>query len=164
MPTIKQVTLQPGEFHFSQGLVKINTLLGSCVAITLWHPQKHLGGMCHYMLPCSSPSKNLELGFFADGAILMFLNEIKKHHTHPRDYQVKLFGGSNMIHQPNSKHHYFNIAEKNITAGISLLATHGFNLQNMDLGGSVHRKVSLELWNGDVWVKHGDIEVSRETL
>jgi chemotaxis receptor (MCP) glutamine deamidase CheD len=44
----------------------------------------------------------------------MFLKEIKKYHTHPRDYQVKLFGGSNMLHQLNSNHHYLNVAEKTL--------------------------------------------------
>jgi chemotaxis protein CheD len=159
----KHITLQPGEFHFSRDNVRVHTLLGSCVAITLWHPQKHIGGMCHYMLPCSGPSKRLELGFFADGAISMFLKEIKKHHTHPRDYQVKLFGGSNMLRQLNSNHHYLNVAEKNIAAGLNLLAKHGFNVQNMDLGGSTHRQVYLELWNGDVWVKYGEKGTNRET-
>jgi chemotaxis protein CheD len=164
VPTYKQVTLQPGEFHFSQGKMRINTLLGSCVAITLWHPKKHLGGMCHYMLPCSGPSKRQELGFFADGAISMFLKEIKKYHTHPRDYQVKLFGGSNMLQQLNSNHHYLNVAEKNIAAGLKLLSKHGFHVKDMDLGGYVHRQVYLELWNGDVWVKYGELETTREAL
>ncbi|WP_434937674.1 hypothetical protein ACRWQN_10765 [Shewanella sp. HL-SH8] len=160
----KSITLQPGEFHFNQGKVKINTLLGSCVAITLWHPEKHLGGMCHYMLPCCGTSKRLDVGFFADGAISLFLKEIRKYKTLPQDYHVKLFGGSNMLQQLNFNHHFLNVAEKNIDAGLKLLAVNGFNVQNMDLGGSVHRQVYLELWNGDVWVKYGERDLTREAL
>jgi chemotaxis protein CheD len=160
----KQVTLQPGEFYFNKGMIKINTLLGSCVAITLWHPDKHLGGMCHYMLPYSRSSNRLEIGFFADGAISMFLKAIKKHQTLPHEYQVKLFGGSNMLHQLNSDHQYLNVAKKNIVAGLKLLEKHGFNVQNMDLGGSVHRQIYIELWNGDVWVKYGELDLTREVL
>jgi chemotaxis protein CheD len=160
----KSITLQPGEFHFNQGKVKINTLLGSCVAITLWHPEKLLGGMCHYMLPCCGGSRKLDIGFFADGAISLFLKEIKKYKTLPQDYHVKLFGGSNMLQQLNFNHHFLNVAEKNIDAGLKLLAVNGFNVQNMDLGGSVHRQVYLELWNGDVWVKYGERDLTREAL
>jgi hypothetical protein len=29
----------------------LRTLLGSCVAITLWHPTRRIGGMCHFLLP-----------------------------------------------------------------------------------------------------------------
>ena len=45
------VFLQPGDFYFGEAGTRIRTLLGSCVAITLWHPILHIGGMCHIMLP-----------------------------------------------------------------------------------------------------------------
>ena len=45
------VFLQPGEFYFGEEKTRIRTLLGSCVAVTLWHPKLRIGGMCHYMLP-----------------------------------------------------------------------------------------------------------------
>ncbi|WP_226415428.1 hypothetical protein [Shewanella glacialimarina] len=94
----------------------------------------------------------------------MFLKVIKKHQTLPHEYQVKLFGGSNMLHQLNSDHQYLNVAEKNITAGLTLHKKHGFNVQNMDFGGSVHRQVYLELLNGDVWVKYGECDLTRVSL
>ena len=50
-PNKNDVFLLPGEFHFGDQDDRIITLLGSCVAITLWHPEKRIGGMCHYMLP-----------------------------------------------------------------------------------------------------------------
>ena len=43
--------LQPGELIFGRGRGTIQTLLGSCVAVTLWHPQRRLSGMCHFVLP-----------------------------------------------------------------------------------------------------------------
>ena len=48
---ILEIFLQPGEFYFGEGKTRVRTLLGSCVAITLWHPRLHLGGMSHYVLP-----------------------------------------------------------------------------------------------------------------
>ena len=48
---VKIVVLSAGDFHFGSGQTRISTLLGSCVSITLWHPRKHIGGMCHYLLP-----------------------------------------------------------------------------------------------------------------
>ena len=48
--TINAVVLRPGDFYFGGGRTRISTLLGSCVSITLWHPQRHVGGMCHYLL------------------------------------------------------------------------------------------------------------------
>jgi hypothetical protein len=45
------IFLQPGEFYFGDHETRIRTLLGSCVAITMWHPRLRIGGMCHYLLP-----------------------------------------------------------------------------------------------------------------
>src|SRR5664279_3361231 len=45
------VKLMPGEWHFGPQALTLSTLLGSCVAVTLWHPGRRIGGMCHYLLP-----------------------------------------------------------------------------------------------------------------
>lgn len=45
------IFLQPGEFYFGDRETRLRTILGSCVAITLWHPRLRIGGMCHYLLP-----------------------------------------------------------------------------------------------------------------
>ncbi len=46
-----EVFLQPGELYFGDGRTRVRTLLGSCVAIAVWHPRLRIGGLCHYMLP-----------------------------------------------------------------------------------------------------------------
>src|SRR5690606_5865574 len=51
-----EVNLLPGALWFGTGDVRLHTLLGSCVAITLWHPRYRYGGMCHFMLPGRSRS------------------------------------------------------------------------------------------------------------
>jgi len=43
--------LMPGELHFGGEVQSLKTLLGSCVALTLWHPKRRIGGMCHFLLP-----------------------------------------------------------------------------------------------------------------
>jgi chemotaxis protein CheD len=43
--------IMPGQWHFGPEQITVKTLLGSCVALTLWHPQRRIGGMCHYLLP-----------------------------------------------------------------------------------------------------------------
>lgn len=112
--------------------------------------------MCHYLLPIRGQNRRLNRGFFADDAIQLFLDELKKVHTRPQQYVVKLFGGGNMfdylLKQTNSP----NVSEKNISSGLMLLKSHGFTVQASDVGGFGHRKIYLELWNGDVWVQRGN--------
>jgi hypothetical protein len=47
----QQVILMPGQMSFSTANAQLRTLLGSCVAITVWHPGRRIGGMCHFLLP-----------------------------------------------------------------------------------------------------------------
>lgn len=155
MPVIQEVNLAPGDFYFGQGNTRIHTLLGSCVAITMWHPVLHLGGMCHYLLPNRGNNKRLGQGYFADEAIKLFLDAALSARTRPRDYEVKVFGGGNMFRLEESADHQFNVSRRNIQSGVALLEQHGFNINKRDVGGAFHRKIFLELWNGDVWLQRG---------
>ncbi|MFM2120003.1 MAG: hypothetical protein RL722_1471, partial [Pseudomonadota bacterium] len=50
----EELLILPGQLWFGPGGERapvLRTLLGSCVAVTLWHPGRQLGGMCHYLLP-----------------------------------------------------------------------------------------------------------------
>ena len=152
---IEEVRLAPGEFFFGEGHTRVHTLLGSCVAITLWHPQRCIGGMCHYLLPSRSTNERLRRGYFADDAVNMFLEDIRASVTRPDDYEVKVFGGGNMLDGAGDGRWRFNVPEENVAAGISLLERHGFRVKATDVGGTLKRNIVFELWNGDVWVKRG---------
>lgn len=155
------VFLQPGEFYFGEEKTRIRTLLGSCVAITLWHPKLHIGGMCHYMLPRrprdkAGTTQKLD-GRYAEDAMKMFLAELMRSRTRPTDYQVKLFGGGHMFaHNPKASRHP-NISETNVEFGRAAIAQCGFRCSAEDLGGGGHRNVILDLWNGDVWVRRATL-------
>ena len=151
-----EIFLNPGEFHFGHRDTRIRTLLGSCVAITLWHPQLLIGGMCHYLLPSAGPgSSSAELdGRYADQAMLRFMRELARSGTRPEQYQVKLFGGGNQFPQLIQGAGGGKVPERNIEAGQRLLADYGFRLEAQHVGGTGHRTLLLELWSGHVWLRH----------
>jgi chemotaxis protein CheD len=150
-----EIFLRPGEFYFGEGKTRIRTLLGSCVAITLWHPRLHLGGMCHYMLPHRPHRKKGEPmdGRYADEVLEMFMQELRRSQTRPADYQVKIFGGGRMFSTVAKGGRHVDISERNVQVGRELVLKHGFKVTAQDLGGGGHRNVVLDLWSGDVWVK-----------
>lgn len=154
-PYFIDIFLQPGEFYFGDKETRIRTLLGSCVAITLWNPRLQIGGMCHYLLPMrpdddSTPDLD---GRYADSVIALFMQELNKSGTFPADYEVKMFGGGNQFSNQEQKH-AMAIPEKNIQAGRRLLKQHGFNITAEHLGGHGHRNVIFDIWSGQVWVKY----------
>jgi chemotaxis protein CheD len=152
-PHVIEVFLQPGEWYFGDRQTRMRTLLGSCVSITLWHPQLLIGGMCHYMLPeRSAHRRNSPDGKYADEALWLLLREIERSGTALHEYEVKLFGGGNMFPAMRrcGKDH---IGRKNADFGKHLLNRHGLRLKASDLGGNGHRTVIFDIWSGHVWVK-----------
>ena len=97
---IQEVVISIGEFHFSSGNVRISTLLGSCVAFTAWHPVRHIGGMCHYLLPAGRTATDANrhiIGTFAEEALALFENAFRACGTKASEYVVKMFGGGSMF-------------------------------------------------------------------
>ena len=150
------IFLNPGDVFFGDSEMRLRTLLGSCVAITVWHPQRKIGGMCHYMLPARGRGEFKELdGRYADEAILLLLKEILRQQTNPYHYEVKLFGGGNMfLHvATKQKSRDLNVADRNVIAAQELLQRHGFAIAAEHLGGDGYRNVIFDIGSGDVWVK-----------
>jgi len=155
---ILEIFLQPGEFFFGEEKTRIRTLLGSCVAVTLWHPKLRVGGMSHYMLP-QRPSRERAPtldGRYADEVMQLFHRELQRTRTRPSEYEVKLFGGGRMFAYANKAKRHVDISDRNIDAGRQLVVQYGFRLAGEDLGGDGHRNVILDLWSGDVWLKRAE--------
>lgn len=146
-----QVFLDPGDFHFGGGRTRISTLLGSCVSITLWHPRRRIGGMCHYQVPQRNRPATQRLdGRFADEAFELFLSHIAKADSRLGEYEAKLFGGGNMFIEENGRS--LDIARRNVEKGHELLARHGVQAVAEHVGGWGRRKLHFELWSGAVWL------------
>ena len=149
------IFLQPGDFYFGDSKTRIRTLLGSCVAITIWHPRHRIGGMCHYLLPvCKGKEcgKTLD-GRYAHDAMKLFVREMEKAGGRAPEYEAKMFGGGNQFPEsPNVCP--INVSNQNIHMGRQLLVNHGFNIKAEHLGGTGHRNVIFDVWSGEVWLKH----------
>jgi len=151
----EQVFLLPGQWYFGATGATVKTLLGSCVAVTLWHPHRHLGGMCHFLLPSRvrTPDGSLD-GRFGDEAIELLVREIKKTGTKTQDYEVHLYGGADTM--PDQAKVKFNIGERNVERAWELIDKYGLQLQCVDVGGSEPRNVTIDLSNGQVVLKRGN--------
>lgn len=149
-----EIFLQPGEVYFGERDIRIRTLLGSCVAVVMWHPVLLVGGMCHYMLPQQPGKKRGVLdGRYADEAMELMLREIRNYGTCPKEYQVKLFGGGHMFsaRQAASEDH---VGAKNVEMARILMKHHGFSTCAEHLGGVGHRNIFFDIWSGHVWLRH----------
>jgi chemotaxis protein CheD len=154
-----EIFLQPGELWFGDEHTRIRTILGSCVAVTLWHPRRRIGGMCHYMLPgrVRGSGKPLD-GRYGDEALELLTKEIKAAHGYPHEFEAKLFGGGHMFQSfCTGKNCGVQVPDRNIEAGRELVQRHGFNVKAEQLGGRGHRQVVFDIWSGHAWVKHAPL-------
>jgi chemotaxis protein CheD len=147
----KEHFLHPGDFYFSKAPEKIGTILGSCIAISLWHPELKIGGMCHFVLP-KSHNKTVKLdGRYANDAIRLFEHSVKSHRTSLSDYQAKIFGGGN--HLPHQSDKEDSVGIKNAEVAMTLLIEKNVDIMVADVGETWARRIIFELETGDVWVK-----------
>lgn len=158
---VKKIFLQPGSLFFGDESARIKTLLGSCVSITLWHKQRKLGGICHYLLPQGELSNNHKHvngssldGRYANDAFEFFLQHIKQQKSFPNEYEAKIFGGAYLLKEHDKKNTKTtqNVGQKNIEVGLSFLRQHGFQIKSKHVGGACHRNIIFDVKNGDVWV------------
>ncbi len=158
LPATAEVFLKPGELWFGEGPVVVRTVLGSCVAITLWHPARRLGGMCHFMLPSRpSCSDSPPDGRYANEAMELLLGHMQRHGTRASDYEAKLFGGGRMF--PNipcsrSSQCQRGVQDANVDIARALVAEHRLRLRGEHLGGDGHREVLFDVATGAVWIRH----------
>jgi chemotaxis protein CheD len=163
------IFLQPGEFFFGDRQTRIRTLLGSCVSITMWHPKKLIGGMCHFLLPTRADKRTDKLdGRYGDEAVLLFFREAVRYNSHPAEYVIKVFGGGKMFpaikaHGPcrdrpceDVIHLCRNVSCRNATQSIALLKHAGLSVDTHDLGGTASRNIIFDVSNGKVWVRKNE--------
>lgn len=150
--------LQPGDFEFGEAPGVMRTLLGSCVTVTLWHPVRHIGGMCHFMLPNRKREPKAPLdGRYADEAFALFDRAIARTGTRPGEYIAKLFGGGNMF---TGKLASGDLGNQNIAAARSLMKERGIAVAAEHVGGSGHRKLIFDLSSGEVRLSHQELATS----
>lgn len=165
------VFLPSGQFYFGSGNVRVLTLLGTCVAISIWHPVRRIGGMCHFLLPARRPNTALDdsmPGLFAEDVMGLFGSALRASHTLPHEYVVKVAGGGNMFPDQLTpaacrdgvctdarRSGCQSIGCKNIEVARTLLGAAGFVIASENIGGHGSRQVIFELWSGEVWIRRG---------
>ncbi|MGE5451057.1 MAG: chemotaxis protein CheD [Acidobacteriota bacterium] len=150
----QELHLLAGQLYFGNTASRVYTLLGSCIAVTLWNPARRVGGMCHFLLP----SRHRPIGAGRDGrfgneAVEMLVEAMTRVGTQPKDYLVHLYGGADTL--PDSSAHKFNVGQRNIEQAWQLIDQYGFVLQNADVGDHVPRNVSMTFPDGVVQLRRG---------
>jgi len=156
----KEYYIIEGEFYFGDDVKSVATLLGSCVAIVVWHPEIKVGGMCHIVLP-DQGIKN-DSNKYANCAVTNFIRCIKKINTQPQDYRTCIYGGGAMFVNRNKS--ISNIGKRNVEAVKKMLFNTNFRIYGEDTGGQFYRKIRLNLITGDINLKAINIKEGNKAI
>jgi chemotaxis protein CheD len=150
-PNQIEIFLQPGEYFVGDAEYRIRTLLGSCVSIMLWHPQKHIGALSHFLLSNRGAHAACELDArYGEDVMCLMLRDLKRLNVAASDCQGKIFGGGNMFPR-QAKAGMLNVGQRNGETARQLLCAHGIPIVSESLFGLGHRQIIFDVRTGHVW-------------
>jgi len=156
-PRESRLNIHPGEWYFGNEYSSLYTVLGSCVALSVWHPTLKLGGFCHYLL--AREPKHLTRSGLLEGpgryasSVLPLLKQAMQRYGSLSDYQLGLFGGCDAFT-------YSVIGKQNILYAQQWLQDHKLRLAHSDVGGTSSRTLILNISSGALELKHYAIQMS----
>ncbi|MEC3862525.1 chemotaxis protein CheD [Mesobacterium sp. TK19101] len=134
-PRGSTITVVQGEFRISDDPhVVLSTVLGSCVAVCLYDPTVHKGGMNHFLLPERAGACKSDIRFGAH-AMELLINGLLKIGGRRETLRAKVFGGSSMA--TNLR----DIGQSNAEFAKSFLHNENIPVVSESLGGTLARRV-----------------------
>ena len=145
----KLINVGIAEVAISRSPDILRTILGSCVGICLYDPEKGIGGLAHIMLPTSklggtSPKK------YADSAIPILVNDLVAQGA--GKLIAKIVGGAMMFNLSENSL-MGEIGKNNINKVREVLSSLNIPIVADETGGNFGRTIDFYLETGQVKVK-----------
>jgi chemotaxis protein CheD len=140
--------------------VLVTHALGSCIAVAVYDPVTHVGGLLHFMLPDSAidPKKAQQKPYmFADIGIPTLFHAAYAIGAEKRRLIVRVIGGAQVYDSQG----VFNIGKRNYLACRKILWANGLLIHAEEVGGSASRTMRLDLSSGELWW-HGPAEQEQQ--
>jgi chemotaxis protein CheD len=136
-----------GQAVFAAAPSRLTTIVGSCVAVTLYAPRRRLGMLGHIVLPKSRGGADRPAKY-ADTAIPHMLSTLQREGVEPWELTAKFAGGACMFGDGQ----FSRIGENNVQAAIRAMESAGIVIVGHDAGGNAGRRVCFDLATGVVTV------------
>lgn len=144
------IYLNPAEIVMAEDPVTVTTVLGSCVAVTLYSPRTRLGAICHGVLPYGLES---DPGKYVNQAVRHMLNFFREKQIESEELVAKVFGGADMFPRLRNIRSDNTIGTQNINAALSELKQAGITPFVVEVSGEQGRKLVFFSDTGDVYIK-----------
>lgn len=130
--------------------VLVSTVLGSCVAVTMFSASRGLGAICHAMLP-TNPGREKDLRY-VDTALCHIYEKLLEYGA-GSDLVIKLFGGAQLLNVGAPAADKQSVGDQNVAQAEAVLASLGLSVSARDTGGLRGRKLFFCTRSGDVFIR-----------
>lgn len=153
--------LTPGQLIISSKEMPVMTILGSCVAITVYSPENRTGAIFHAMLPehrskasviSNSPPVSPDSDY-VDYSFYYIREKFRQKGIDFKTAKFMLFGGGDVI-QSMSSGTRASVGFQNIRMAKKLIESEGISLHGEDVGGSKGRKLIFIPHSGKVYLEY----------
>lgn len=138
----RTLTLHPGDLACVDRGERLETLLGSCVAILLTDPRRSVGAMCHVVHagpPTGAPTRATAYG---DAALAGMGLLLRRRGLELQHCLAWVYGGGNMFPgQVGETAEQGNVGAANIEWALGALHRAGIAVLGVALGGQAYRKL-----------------------
>lgn len=143
--------LKPGEIFVSREPVIVSTILGSCVAITVFNERLKAGGICHALLPENRSLQDDGYGRYVDSAIAHILRSMVAMGIRKEEMEIKLFGGADVLEILDAKKS--SVGRQNVERALEIVKSEGLLLTHSDVGGKTGRNIRFYTHTGAVLLR-----------
>jgi len=152
LPALQQVHLRPGELLVTRQPQLVVTVLGSCVAVTMFEPITGLAAICHAMLAAPPPAAGAVLRSFRymNHALPSMIDSFRRAGVAPERVEVKLFGGASVLRVGGGP----CVGAANLAAARRLLRESRFGIRAENTGGGRGCKILFNTATGEVLHRH----------
>lgn len=147
--------LKAGDFLLTQEHQRISTILGSCVALTLFCKRLPLAGICHSLLPFRPSNHNPSPATQGEARYLnlvlpQLLNAFIDAGASREEIEVKLFGGASITNPAPGSSKRHQIGTENINACLHFLLKNKLTLRASNTGGRAGHQIVFDTTSGVV--------------
>ncbi|MCE4556695.1 chemotaxis protein CheD [Pelomonas cellulosilytica] len=143
------VALHPGDVACVDSGQRMETLLGSCVAIVLTDPRRTVGAMCHIVhAGAPKPWAGRDTAYGAS-ALAEMRRLLRLRSIDAGQCLAWVYGGGHMFpDQPGAAADYGHVGASNAEWALAALQQAGIQLLGADLGGHAYRKLRWTVGRG----------------
>ena len=152
----RTVHLAPGDFISGTALDRtVITVLGSCVAMLLWHPQSRFFACCHFVCVSNNQPQAgsyLPDGRYGDQILPHFLQLLQKKNIPFAEVQVRLCGGASS-RKSQRLVPSFQVGQLNRDYAMQFCRDHGLQAELLQFGAEHGIKLKFETSDGTLQIK-----------